>query len=76
VAVEVRRRGERYGVDHLLRYLELPGRDPLLAPVRGVFAAPEMRPQARLPAGDRRVRCVRLDYESMRGTGNGALRLS
>jgi hypothetical protein len=75
VAVEVSRRGERYGVDQLLRYLELPGRDPPLAPARGVFAAPEMRPQARVPAGDRGVRCVRLDYESMRGTGNGALRL-
>jgi len=62
-------------VGQLLRYLELPGRDPPIAPVRGVFAAPEMRPQVRVPAGDRGVRWVRLDCESMRGIGNGALRL-
>jgi RecB family endonuclease NucS len=46
-------------VDQQLRYLELLDRDPLLAPVRGVFAAPEMRPQARVPAENRGVRCVR-----------------
>ena len=63
------------GVDQLLRYLELPGRDPPLAPVRGVFAAAEMRPQARVPAEDRGARCVRVDCESMCGIGNGALRL-
>jgi RecB family endonuclease NucS len=75
VAVEVKRRGEIDGVEQLTRYLELLNRDPLLAPVRGVFAAQEIRPQARVLAEDRGIRCVTLDYESMRGTDDGALRL-
>jgi hypothetical protein len=75
VAVEVKRRGEIDGVEQLTRYLELLNRDPLLAPVRGVFAAQEIRPQARVLAEDRGIRCVTLDYESMRGIDDGALRL-
>ena len=75
VAVEIKRRGEIDGVEQLTRYLELLNRDPLLAPVRGVFAAQEIRPQARVLAEDRGIRCVTLDYESMRGTDDGALRL-
>ena len=75
VAVEVKRRGEIDGVEQLTRYLELLNRDPLLAPVRGVFAAQEIRPQARVLAEDRGIRCVTLDYDSMRGTDDGALRL-
>ncbi|HYK67201.1 MAG TPA: endonuclease NucS [Streptosporangiaceae bacterium] len=75
VAVEVKRRGEIDGVEQLTRYLELLNRDPLLSPVRGVFAAQEIRPQARVLAEDRGIRCVTLDYESMRGTDDGALRL-
>jgi RecB family endonuclease NucS len=75
VAVEIKRRGEIDGVEQLTRYLELLNRDPLLAPVRGVFAAQEIRPQARVLAEDRGIRCVTLDYESMRGLDDGALRL-
>jgi len=75
VAVEIKRRGEIDGVEQLTRYLELLNRDPLLAPVRGVFAAQEIRPQARVLAEDRGIRCVTLDYESMRGIDDGALRL-
>jgi endonuclease len=75
VAIEVKRRGEIDGVEQLTRYLELLNRDPLLAPVRGVFAAQEIRPQARVLAQDRGIRCVTLDYDSMRGAGDGALRL-
>jgi endonuclease len=75
VAVEVKRRGEIDGVEQLTRYLELLNRDPLLAPVRGLFAAQEIRPQARVLAQDRGIRCVTLDYESMRGIDDGALRL-
>jgi endonuclease len=75
VAVEVKRRGEIDGVEQLTRYLELLNRDPLLAPVRGVLAAQEIRPQARVLAEDRGIRCVALDYESMRGTDDGKLRL-
>ena len=50
VAVEIKRRGEIDGVEQLTRYLELLGRDPLLAPVSGIFAAQEIRPQARVLA--------------------------
>ena len=75
VAIEVKRRGEIDGVEQLTRYLELLNRDPLLAPVHGIFAAQEIKPQARVLAGDRGIRCVTLDYESMRGTDDGALRL-
>jgi RecB family endonuclease NucS len=68
VAVEVKRRGEIDGVEQLTRYLELLGRDPLLAPVSGVFAAQEIKPQARVLAQDRGIRCVVLDYDRLRGT--------
>ena len=67
VAVEIKRRGEIDGVEQLTRYLELLNRDPLLAPVHGIFAAQEIRPQARTLATDRGIRCVTLDYDTMRG---------
>ena len=75
VAIEVKRRGEIDGVEQLTRYLELLNRDPLIAPVRGVFAAQEIRPQARVLAEDRGIRCVTLDYGTMRGLDDGVLRL-
>jgi hypothetical protein len=75
IAVEVKRRGEIDGVEQLTRYLELLNRDPLLAPVHGVFAAQEIKPQARVLAEDRDIRCVTLDYDAMRGTDDGTLRL-
>jgi RecB family endonuclease NucS len=67
VAVEIKRRGEIDGVEQLTRYLELLNRDPLLAPVSGVFAAQEIKPQARVLATDRGIRCVTLDYDALRG---------
>ena len=67
VAVEVKRRGEIDGVEQLTRYLELLGRDPLLAPVTGIFAAQEIKPQARTLAHDRGIRCVVVDYNALRG---------
>ena len=75
VAIEVKRRGEIDGVEQLTRYLDLLNRDSLLAPVLGVFAAQEIKPQARALAEDRGIRCVTLDYDTMRGTDDGALRL-
>lgn len=72
VAVEVKRRGDIDGVEQLTRYLELLNRDSRLAPVEGVFAAQEIKPQARILAQDRGIRCVVLDYESMKGTSSGA----
>ncbi|CAG7844549.1 Endonuclease NucS [Pseudoclavibacter triregionum] len=75
IAVEVKRRGEIDGVEQLTRYLELMNRDPLLAPVKGVFAAQEIKPQARTLAEDRGIRCVVLDYDEMRGVETGHARL-
>ncbi len=75
VAIEVKRRGEIDGVEQLTRYLDLLNRDPMLAPVHGIFAAQEIKPQARVLAEDRGIRCVTLDYDTMRGADDGALRL-
>ena len=75
VAVEIKRRGEIDGVEQLTRYLDLLGRDPLLAPVAGVFAAQQIRPQARTLAEDRGIRCVVLDYDEMRGLDDPSGRL-
>jgi RecB family endonuclease NucS len=75
VAVEIKRRGEIDGVEQLTRYLELLNRDPLIAPVRGVFAAQEIKPQARTLALDRGISCVTLDYEALKGTDDSSLRL-
>ena len=75
IAVEVKRRGDIDGVEQLTRYLELLGRDPHLAPVTGVFAAQEIKPQAKVLAADRGIRCVTLDYEGMKGIESGAPRL-
>ena len=75
VAVEIKRRGEIDGVEQLTRYLELLNRDPLLAPVTGVFAAQEIKPQARTLAEDRGIRCVLLDYAALRGVDDSHARL-
>ena len=75
VAVEIKRRGEIDGVEQLTRYLELLNRDPLLAPVAGIFAAQEIKPQARTLAEDRGIRCVFLDYAALRGIDDSDTRL-
>ncbi len=75
VAVEVKRRGEIDGVEQLTRYLELMRRDVRLGPVQGVFAAQQIKPQARVLAGDRGIVCVTVDYDTLRGMDNSADRL-
>lgn len=75
VAVEIKRRGEIDGVEQLTRYLELLNRDSLLAPVAGVFAAQQIKPQARTLASDRGIRCLTLDYDVMRGMDSDEFRL-
>jgi RecB family endonuclease NucS len=75
VAVEIKRRGGIDGVEQLTRYLDLMNRDPLLAPVAGIFAAQEITPQARTLAEDRGIRCLLLDYDAMRGLDDGVPRL-
>lgn len=75
IAIEIKRRGEIDGVEQLTRYLELLNRDPRLAPVKGVFAAQEIKPQARVLATDRAISCVTLDYNALRGIEDDKLRL-
>ncbi len=75
VAVEVKRRGEIDGVEQLTRYLDLLNRDPHLAPVSGILAAQEIKPQARTLAGDRGIRCVLVDYDALRGVDDPDSRL-
>ncbi len=75
VAIEIKRRGEIDGVEQLTRYLELLNRDPRLTPVRGIFAAQEIKPQARVLAQDRDISCVTLDYDELRDIQGDRLRL-
>ena len=46
-----------------------------LSPVTGIFAAQEIKPQARTLAEDRGIRCVVVDYDALRGTESNELRL-
>ena len=75
VAVEVKRVGGIDGVEQLTRYVDMLDRDPLLTPVRGLFAAQQIRPQARVLAEDRGIRCVVLDYDALRGLDDPSSRL-
>jgi len=75
VAVEIKRRGEIDGVEQLTRYLELMNRDALIAPVRGIFAAQEIKPQARMLAVDRGIECITIDYDALRGADDPTARL-
>jgi endonuclease len=75
VAVEVKRRGEIDGVEQLARYLERLDRDPTLRPVRGLFVAQEIKPQAKVLAADRGITCVEVDYDELRGIESNVLKL-
>jgi RecB family endonuclease NucS len=75
VAVEIKRRGEIDGVEQLTRYLELLNRDPLLGEVKGMFAAQQIKPQAKVLAGDRGIACLTVDYDVLRGTDDPTERL-
>jgi len=78
VAVEIKRRGEIDGVLQLERYVELLNRDPLLTtkgPVRGIFAAQEIKPQARVLATDKGISCALVDYDALRGLDDPTDRL-
>jgi len=75
VAIEVKRRGEIDGVEQLSRYLEFLNQDPRLAPVKGVFVAQEIKPQAKVLASERSIECVEVDYDELRGIQSPQLRL-
>ncbi len=75
VAIEIKRRGEIDGVEQLARYLEFLNRDPHLRPVRGVFVAQQVKPQARVLAAAREIDWVEVDYDRLRGLDGDELRL-
>ncbi len=75
VAIEVKRRGDIDGVEQLSRYLEFLNQDPRLSPVRGVFVAQEIKPQAKVLASERSIECVEVDYDELRGIESPQLRL-
>ena len=75
VAVEIKRRGEIDGVEQLTRYLDFLNRDPLLAPVRGMFVAQEIKQQAKTLAGNRQIACVEIDYDELKNRPSNVLRL-
>lgn len=75
VAVEIKRRGDIDGVEQLARYLERLDLDGRLRPVRGILAAQQIKPQARVLAASRGIECVEVDYERLRGQGTGRLTL-
>ena len=75
VAVEIKRRGEIDGVEQLTRYLGRLDLDPLLRPVRGMFVAQVIKPQAKVLAADRGIGWVEVDYDELRGIESTELRL-
>ena len=75
VAVEIKRIGEIDGVEQLTRYLERMQRDPLLSPVRGIFAATTIKPQARVLAESRGIACAEVDLAVLRDEDEIHLRL-
>ena len=75
VAIEVKRRGEIDGVEQLTRYLDFLNRDTRLAPVRGIFAAQQIKPQAKLLAEDRGIATIEVDYDELRGVDSDVMRL-
>jgi RecB family endonuclease NucS len=75
IAVEIKRRGEIDGVEQLTRYLEFLNRDPMLRPVRGMFVAQQIKPQAKVLATDRGITWVEVDYDELRGIESRELRL-
>lgn len=75
VAIEIKRRGEIDGVEQLTRYLEFLNRDTRLAPVRGIFAAQQIKPQARLLAEDRGIATLEVDYDELKGVDSDVMRL-
>tara|TARA_B100000287_G_C20349611_1_gene669235 strand:- start:55 stop:714 length:660 start_codon:yes stop_codon:yes gene_type:complete len=75
IAVEVKRRGEIDGVEQLTRYLDFLNRDSELKPVKGLFVAQEIKPQAKVLAKDRGIECLVIDYNELRGMESDVLKL-
>ncbi len=67
IAVEIKRIGTIDAVEQLARYLERIRLDPALADCRGVLAATQIKPQARVLAESRGIGCVEVDPAVLRG---------
>ncbi|MFN8103882.1 MAG: endonuclease NucS [Acidimicrobiia bacterium] len=75
VAIEVKRVGEIAGVEQLARYIERLDLEPLLRPVRGVYVATTVKPQARVLAESRGLAWAEVDLDDLRATESSRLRL-
>jgi RecB family endonuclease NucS len=75
VAIEIKRHGGVDGVEQLTRYVHFLGQDTTLAPLRGMFAAQTITPQARTLAASRGFECLVLDYDDMKKEGETDLTL-
>ncbi|MGA7272002.1 MAG: endonuclease NucS [Acidimicrobiia bacterium] len=75
VAVEIKRRGEVDGVEQLGRYVERLDMDSRLAPVRGMFVAQSIAPQARTLAESRGLEAIEVDYDGLREVESSRPRL-
>ena len=75
IAVEIKRVATIEAVEQLTRYLERLREDPALADCQGVLAAQQIKPQARVLAEARGLRCVEVDLAVLRGEREPALTL-
>ena len=75
VAIEIKRVGTIDAVEQLSRYLERIRVDPSRSGCRGVLAAAQIRPQARVLAESRGIDCVEVDLGVLRGEREPALTL-
>ena len=75
VAVEIKRRGGIDGVEQITRYLDLLRQDTRLHPVRGMFVAQLIAPQAKVLAMSRNIECFEVDFDRLRGIEPSDLRL-
>ncbi len=67
VAVEIKRVATIDAVEQLTRYLERINEDPGFSSCRGVLAAAQIKPQARVLAESRGIGCVEVDPAVLRG---------
>ena len=74
-AVEIKRVATIDAVEQLHRYLERIRRDPAMGACHGVLAAQVFKPQARVLAQARGIRCVEVDLAVLRGDREPDLKL-
>jgi hypothetical protein len=67
IAVEIKRIATIDAVEQLTRYLDRIRVDPAMSGCRGVLAAQQIKPQARVLAEDRGIACVEVDLAVLRG---------